>query len=109
MKFRVGQITDTLWQVQGKDDEESRGYVVGLSMTAAILGDELGFSTLASSYKNEAEGLLVRQPGLGAFVPAVSEAERRRYEGIRSAVSRKMPTVVADANPHRRPRFRAEC
>src|SRR5882762_1345563 len=41
--------------VQGKDDEESRGYVVGLSITAAILSDELGFATLASSYKNEAE------------------------------------------------------
>jgi TonB family protein len=85
--------------VQNKDDEESRGYVVGLSITAAILSDELGFSTLASSYKNEAEGLLLRQPDLGAFVPAVSEAERRRYEVIKSAVSRKMPTVVSDSNP----------
>src|SRR5437899_1981308 len=41
--------------VQGKDDEESRGYVVRLSITAAILSDELGFSTLATSYKNQAE------------------------------------------------------
>ncbi len=85
--------------VQGKDDEEFRGYAVGLSITAAILSDELGFSTLASSYKSEAEGLLLRQPDLSAFVPAVSEAERRRYEGIKSAVSRKMPTVVGDTNP----------
>jgi TonB family protein len=85
--------------VQGKDDEESQGYVVGLSITAAILSDELGFVTLASSYKNEAEGLLMRQPDLGAFVPAVSEAERRRYEEIKSAVNRKMPTVVSDTNP----------
>jgi TonB family protein len=85
--------------VQGKDDEESRGYVVGLSITAAILSDELGFATLASSYKNEAEGLLLRQADLGAFIPAVSEAERRRYEGIKSGLSRKMPTVVSDTNP----------
>lgn len=85
--------------VQGKDDEESWGYVVGLSITAAILSDELGFATLASSYKNEAEGLLLRQPDLSAFVPAVSEAERRRYEAIKSLVSRKMPTVVGDTNP----------
>jgi TonB family protein len=85
--------------VQGKDDEESRGYVVGLSITAAILSDDLGFAALASSYKNEAEALLLRQPELSAHVPAVSEAERRRYEGIKSAVSRKMPTVVGDANP----------
>lgn len=85
--------------VQDKDDEGSRGYVVRLSMTAAILSEELGFSTLASSYKNEAEGLLLRQPELNAFVPAVSDAERRRYEEIKSAVSRKMPAVVGDANP----------
>ena len=85
--------------VQSKDDEESRGYVVGLSITAAILGDELGFSALASSCKNEAEALLLRQPELSVHVPAVSEAERRRYEGIKSAVSRKMPTIVGDTNP----------
>ena len=38
------------------------------------------------------------QPELDVFVPAVSEAERRRYEGIKSLVSRKMPTVVGDTN-----------
>lgn len=85
--------------VQGKDDEESRGFVVGLSITAAILSDELGFSALASSYKNEAETLLLHQPELSVHVPGVSEAERSRYEGIKSAVSRKMPTVVGAANP----------
>lgn len=85
--------------VQGKDDEESRGYVVGLSITAAILSDELGFSALASSCKNNAEALLLRQPELSVYVPAVSEAERRRYEEIKSAVSRKMTTVIGDANP----------
>lgn len=85
--------------VQGKDDEESRGYIIRFSITAAILSDELGFSTLASSYKNEAEGLLIRQPELDTFVPAVSEAERRRYQGINSSVSRKILTVVGDTNP----------
>lgn len=85
--------------VQGKDDERSRGYVVGLSITAAILSDELGFSALASSYKNDAETLLLRQPELSAFVPGTSEAERRRYEGIKSAVTRTMPAVVGETNP----------
>jgi TonB family protein len=85
--------------VQSKDDEESLGYVVGLSITAAILSDELGFSALASSCKNDAEALLLRQPELSVHVPGVSEAERHRYEGIKSAVSRKMPTVVGDTNP----------
>jgi TonB family protein len=59
----------------------------------------LGFSTLATSYKDEAEGLLLRHPDLTAFVPAVSEAERRRYDGIKSLVSSQTPTVVSDANP----------
>lgn len=85
--------------VQGKDDEESRGYVVRFSITAAILSDELGFSTLARFYKNEAEGLLLRQPELSAFVPGLTETDQHSYEGIKSAVSRKMPSVVGDTNP----------
>lgn len=85
--------------VQGKDDQVSRGYVVGLSITAAILSDELGFSSLATSLKNEAEDLLIRYPDLSAFVPAVSATERRRYDGIKSLMTRKIPTVVGDPNP----------
>jgi hypothetical protein len=82
--------------VQGKDDEEFRGYVVRFSITAAILSDELGFSTLASSYKNEAEALLLRQRELSVFVPGLTKTDRRSYEGIKSAVSRKMPSVVGE-------------
>ena len=85
--------------VQGKDDEESRGYVVRFSITAAIVSDQLGFSTLARFYKNEAEGLLLRQPELSVFVPGLTETDRRSYDGIKSAVSRKMPSVVGDTNP----------
>lgn len=85
--------------VQGKDDEESRGYVVRFSITAAILSDELGFRALASSYKKEAEGLLLRQPELSVFVPGFTEADRRSYEGIKSAANRTMPSVVGDPNP----------
>jgi TonB family protein len=85
--------------VQGKDDEKSRGYLVGLSITAAVLSKELGFPALASFYKNEAEGLLLRQPELTTFVPAVTEAERRSYDEIKSTVSRKVPSVINDSNP----------
>ena len=85
--------------VQGKDDEESRGYIVRFSITAAILSDELGLHRLASSYKNEAESLLLRQPDLSIYLPAVSVAERRRYDDIKSAVSRKVTAVVGDVNP----------
>lgn len=85
--------------VQAKDDEESRGYVVRFSITAAILSEELGFHTLASSYKNEAEGLLLRQPDLSTYVPGASAADRRRYDEIKSAVTRNVTSVGGDANP----------
>ena len=85
--------------VQGKDDEDSRGYAVGLGMTAAILSDELGFHTLASSYKDQIERLLQRDPDLSAFVPAVSTADRRRYDEIKSAFRRNVSTITADTNP----------
>jgi TonB family protein len=85
--------------VQGKDDEESRGYVVRLGMTAAILSEELGFRALASSYKSEAEGMLLRNPNLSVYVPAVTEAERQRYDKIKSVVSNNVPTITSDSNP----------
>ena len=86
--------------VQGKDDERSRGYVVGLSITAAILSDELGLRSLASSYKTQAETLLIQYPDLSAYIPAVDEAERKRYDEIKSATIRRgLTTVVADNNP----------
>ncbi len=85
--------------VQGKPDLESQGYVVGLSMTAAIISDELGLQALAISYKNEAEGLLLRQPDLSAFVPAMYDADRKRYDEIKSTVSRSVPSITSDTNP----------
>lgn len=84
--------------VHGKDDEGSRGYVVRFGITAAILSDELGFHTLASSYKDQAESLLKRYPDLSAFVPAVSTADRVRYEEIKSAFKRNLVTTI-DPNP----------
>lgn len=88
-----------LFLVQGKDDERSRGYVVGFSITAAILSDELGLRSLASGYKTEAETLLIQYPELSGYVPGLYETERRRYDEIKSAVRRGMTAVVADNNP----------
>jgi TonB family protein len=85
--------------VRGKDDDDSRGYIIGLGMTAAILSDELGFHGLASSYKNEAEGMLLQHPNLSVYIPAVTEAERARYDKIKSVVSRSVPVITADSNP----------
>ena len=83
--------------VRNKNDEESQGYVVGLSITAATLSAELGFSSLATSHKDEGEALLKRNSDLSAYVPAMYEAERRSYESIPSTVA--PPTVIADTNP----------
>lgn len=81
-----------------KSDEESQGYVVGLSITAAALSAELGFWSLATSYKDEAETLLKKNPDLNADVPALYEAERRLYDSIKSTVA-PPKTVIADPNP----------
>jgi TonB family protein len=85
--------------VHAKDDEESQRYAVRLSITGAILSSELGFEALASSYKSEAEGLLLRQPNLKTSIPGSSDADRQRYDEIKSSVSRPVPTIVADNNP----------
>ncbi len=49
--------------VRDKDDEDSRHYFVGLSVTAAILSSELGKVESARSHKTEAERLLL-QPNI---------------------------------------------
>lgn len=69
-----------------KTDEESQGAVVSLSVTAASLSLELGLTALAISHKSEAEALLKSNPDLSAFVPAMYEADRERYD--------KLPTRV---------------
>ena len=81
--------------VQGKSDNQSQGYVIGLSITAAILSDDLGLRSLASHYKSTAERLLVSDPSLAVHIPAVSEADRRRYDDIKSVIRR----AVTSANP----------
>lgn len=84
--------------VDGKDDDDSKGYVIGLSMTAAVLSDELGFQTLARFYKTKAEYLLRKDPSLSRYVPAVSDEERRRYDEITTALDIISGGTVGDAN-----------
>jgi len=85
--------------VRNRDDEESRRRVVRLGVTAAILSSELGLEALARSHKSEAEDTLVRHSELTTSIPGLSEADQRRYDAIESAVSRKVPTIIADTNP----------
>lgn len=80
--------------VRGKNDDQSLGYVIGLSITAAILSDELGLKPLAISHKADAETLLQLNPSLVGHITAMSEPERKRYDSIESRVHPKPPTVI---------------
>ena len=79
--------------VQGKKDVQSRGYVVGLSITAAVLSEELGLGPLAVFYKSQAEDLRGRDSEMGGYVPALSKEEWDRYDNIKTSV-RGRPTII---------------
>lgn len=85
--------------VRNKDNEESRRRVVRLGITAAILSSELGLDALARPHKSEAEEMLVKHSDLTTSIPGMSETDQRRYDAIKSAISRKASTIVADNNP----------
>jgi len=83
--------------VYGKRDIQSRGYVLGLSMTAAVLSHELGLGPLAVFYKKQAEELRTKDPEMGGYVPALSKEEWDRYDIIgRMVVIAAGPPVPAD-------------
>jgi TonB family protein len=85
--------------VRGRTDDDSLGYVIGLSVTAAVLSDELGLVPLAIAHKAAAETLLQLNPSLGGHMPALSEAEWKRYDAIKSTVHPKPTVVVGNAPP----------
>lgn len=66
----------------GKDDEESLGLTVGVSVNAAVVGEKMGWHPSAAAYKRKAETLLAKYPDLGAFFPALGEEERKLYDSI---------------------------
>jgi TonB family protein len=82
--------------LRGKSDDESLGYIVGLSVTAATLSAELGLEPLAISHKTAAQAMLQVNPLLGGHVPSMSEAEWRRYDAIKAPGLPKNPKVVVD-------------
>jgi len=84
--------------VRGKSDDESIGYIVGFSVTAATLSAELGLESLAISHKRAAQALLQVNPLLGGNVPAMSEAEWKRYDAINSPALPKDPKVVVNSS-----------
>jgi TonB family protein len=85
--------------VREKKDRDSRGYLLGLSVTAAIVSSELGLERLATSHKTQAERLLIEDPELSTSFPALSRVDHRRYDAIESAVKSKFTAIVADSDP----------
>jgi TonB family protein len=72
-----------------KKDEESLGLTLGLSVTASVLAKQLRLHTLAISYKNKAEILLVEHETLSGYFPAMYEEEQDLYRKLESSVIRK--------------------
>ena len=87
--------------VHGKKDVQSRGYVLGLSITAAVLSDELGLGPLAVFYKSQAEELRAKDSEMGGYVPALSKAEWDRYDNIGriTVIAAGPPTNADDSLP----------
>jgi len=91
--------------LRDKTDEESVGRSLSFGVLAAVLSQKLGFRDLASSYKNEAERLLSRDPDLHAYFPAISEGETKIYEALPSRVKSVRSSVPND-NSADRPKTR---
>ena len=68
--------------LEGKEDNQSLSNTVRLSVTAAVLSEQLGLRELAVSYKVKAERLIRKKEELGASFPAMVEEERKLYESL---------------------------
>lgn len=99
LSLLIKQQGITLVKRHDKDDDSQR-FFIGLNCTAAILSDELGLEALARFHKHQVEDLLRRDPSLSRHVPAVSQAERLRYDEIKTGIDlRRSTMVVGDSNP----------
>jgi TonB family protein len=76
-------------------DDDSQGYVIGLSVTAAVLAKQLGLTGLAVAHKEDAERLLATVKDAGVYFPAMSEEERKLYRSIGSDVGGGTPLSSA--------------
>jgi TonB family protein len=95
--------------LRDREGEVEQGYVVMLSVTAAVVSETVGLGALARAYKNEAERLLAEKPALAASFPALGERERRIYDSINSdaAAQRKPSVFISEAEDEPRARVSA--
>jgi TonB family protein len=68
--------------LEGKEDEESLSNMVRLSVTAAVLSEQLGLREQASSHKARAERLIQKKPELGGSFPAMYAEEQELYKSL---------------------------
>jgi TonB family protein len=68
--------------LEGKADMESMINTVSVSVTAAVLSEQLGLHKLAVSHKTRAEGLIQKDDTLVFGFPAMSEQEGNLYESL---------------------------
>jgi hypothetical protein len=68
--------------LENRSDQDSLMSVVSLSVTAAVLSEQLNFRALAKSYKAKAEDLLAKDEDFGGGFPAMGEEERKLYRAI---------------------------
>lgn len=73
---------NALTLLRGKEDKESLGYVVSISVTAAVLSESMELHSLAIAYKADAEKLLSKDKDFIAWFPAMDEKERKLYDSI---------------------------
>lgn len=81
--------------LRNKTDEKSLGNTVSLSVTAAILSEELGLTALADGYKQDAEKILATDSTYSGYFPAGNEYGRCLYASI--GTDRKTPCNKDDA------------
>lgn len=68
--------------LEGKKDYNSLSDVVRLSVTAAVLSEQLGLHELAVSHKARADQLIQKTPELSASVPGMAEEERKLFDAL---------------------------
>jgi hypothetical protein len=75
--------------LDGKRDQDSLMNVVMLSVTAAVLAEQLHLHALAVSYKSTAQSLIESDADFGGAFPAMYPDERRLYDSITVPKTRK--------------------
>lgn len=92
--------------LDGRKDRESRGRTLGLSVTAAVLAEQLGLRALAVSHKDRAEKLLLEDDSLSTYFPAMLEEERKLYGRLESRIKGALTSDPDEGRDETEPKAR---